>query len=63
MFLMDVLVHSIKERNRIISKGMCVLLFDVFNGCSRSIKEINRIMSNEKYVFLFDVLMDVLQFN
>ena len=25
---------SIKETNRLISKGMCVFLFDVFNGCS-----------------------------
>ena len=24
----------IKEINRLISKGMYVLLFDVFNGCS-----------------------------
>ena len=52
---MDVLVHSIKERNRITSKGMCVLLFDVSNGCSSSIKEINRIIRREIYVLLFDV--------
>ena len=25
---------SIKEKNGLISKGMCVLLFDVFNRCS-----------------------------
>ena len=25
---------SIKEINRLISKGKCVVLFDVFNGCS-----------------------------
>ena len=25
---------SIKEINRLMSKGMCVVLFDVFNGCS-----------------------------
>ena len=25
---------SIKEANWFISKGMCVLLFDVFSGCS-----------------------------
>ena len=33
MFLMDVLC-SIKEINRVISKGICVVLFDVFNECS-----------------------------
>ena len=38
MFLMDVLVHLKKE----IDKAVCVLLFDVFNGCSSSVKEINR---------------------
>ena len=32
MFLMDVLVQ-LKEMNRLISKGICVLLFDVFNEC------------------------------
>ena len=26
--------HSIKEKSRLISKGMCVLLLDVFNHCS-----------------------------
>ena len=32
----------IKEISRLISKGMYVLLFDIFNGCScSSIKEIN----------------------
>ena len=25
---------SVKEKNRLISKGMCVLLFDVFNRSS-----------------------------
>ena len=25
---------SIKEITRLISKEMCVLLFDIFNGCS-----------------------------
>ena len=25
---------SVKEKNRLISKGMCALLFDVFNRCS-----------------------------
>ena len=25
---------SIKEINRLISKGMCVLLLDAFHGCS-----------------------------
>ena len=34
MFLMDVLSSSTKEINRLISKGMCAILFDVFNECS-----------------------------
>ena len=34
MFLMDVHSSLIKETNRLISKGIYVLLFDVFNGCS-----------------------------
>ena len=38
MFLMDVLLQLKKS----IWKAMCVLLFDVFNGCSTSVKEINR---------------------
>ena len=25
---------SVKEINRLTSKGMCVVLFDVFNGCA-----------------------------
>ena len=28
------ILNSIKETNWLISKGMCVLLFDVFNGYS-----------------------------
>ena len=38
MFLMDVLLQLKKE----IGKAMCVLSFDVYNGCSTSIKEVNR---------------------
>ena len=34
MFLMDVLSSSTKEINRLISKGMCAILFDAFNECS-----------------------------
>ena len=34
MFLMGVLSSSTKEINRLISKGMCAILFDVFNECS-----------------------------
>ena len=35
---MDVLLQLKKH----VGKAMCVLLFDVFNGCSTSIKETNR---------------------
>ena len=38
----------------------CVLLFDVFNGCSSSIKEINRLINKGMCVLLLDVLMDIL---
>ena len=32
---------------------MCVLLFDVFNGCSTSVKKINRLIwKNVKYLIL-----------
>ena len=36
--------NSVKEKNRLISKGMCVLLFDVFNRSSliQLRKEINK---------------------
>ena len=34
---------------------MCVLLFDVFNGCSSSIKEINRLISKGMCILLLDV--------
>ena len=34
---------------------MCVLLFDVFNGCSSSIKEINRLINKGMCVLLLDV--------
>ena len=34
---------------------MCVLLFDVSNGCYSSIKEINRLISNGICVLLFDI--------
>ena len=34
---MDVLL----QLKNYIGKAMCVLLFNTFNGCSRSIKEIN----------------------
>ena len=48
MFLMDILPQL-----RRLGKAMCVLLFDVCNGCSTSIKEINRLiwkgMSNIYY--------------
>ena len=48
MFLMDILLQL-----RRLGKAMCVLLFDVCNGCSTSIKEINRLiwkgMSNIYY--------------
>ena len=33
-FINRYIFSSIKETNWLISKGMCVLLFDVFNGCS-----------------------------
>ena len=33
-FINGYIFSSIKETNWLISKGMCVLLFDVFNGCS-----------------------------
>ena len=39
MFLIDVLVQLKKQK----VKAMCIVLFDVFNGCSSSIKEINRL--------------------
>ena len=48
-FLIDALLQLKKET----SKAMCVLLFDIFRGCSCSIKEINRLiwkgMSNIYY--------------
>ena len=38
--------RSIKEKNRLISKGICVLLLDVFNRCSlvqlREVRNCNR---------------------
>ena len=37
------------ETNWIINKEMCVLLFDVFNGCSLVKKEIGKGMSNIYY--------------
>ena len=40
----------IKETNVLLSKGMCVLLFDVFNGCSL-VKKINR-RKNVKHLLL-----------
>ena len=52
---------QLSEKNRLTSKGMCILLFDVFNRCSLvQLKEINRLiikgMSNiyywEKLTFL-----------
>ena len=33
-FINRYIFSSIKETNWFISKGMCVLLFDVFDGCS-----------------------------
>ena len=32
-FINHYMFSSIKETSWLISKGMCVLLFDVFNGC------------------------------
>ena len=40
---------SIKETNRLISKGMSVLLFDTFNGCSLVKKLIGKEMLNIYY--------------
>ena len=40
---------SIKETNWLVSKGMCVLLFDVFNGSSVVKKYIGKGMSNIYY--------------
>ena len=34
---------------------MCVLLFDIFNGCSSSIKETNWLKSKVMCVLLFDI--------
>ena len=34
---------------------MCIVLFDVFNGCSSLIKEINRLTSKGMCVLLLDV--------
>ena len=49
IFLIDALLQLKKETG----KAMCVLLFDIFSGCSCSIKEINRLiwkgMSNIYY--------------
>ena len=49
MFLMDAVLQLKKYKG----KAMCVLLLDIFNGCSSSIKEINRLiwkrMSNIYY--------------
>ena len=42
-------VSSIKEANWLISKGMCVLLFDVFNECSLVKSLIGKGMSNIYY--------------
>ena len=40
IFLIDALLQLKKETG----KAMCVLLFDIFSGCSCSIKEINRLI-------------------
>ena len=43
-YLMSVV--QLRKKNRLISKGMCVLLFDVFNRCFfSSIKEISKLIS------------------
>ena len=38
-FINRYIFNSIKETNWLITKAMCVLLFDVFNGCSLLKKE------------------------
>ena len=47
MFLMDILLQLKKQ----IGRAVCVLPFDIFNGCSTSIKEIDKAMC----VILFHV--------
>ena len=43
---------SIKETNRLISKGMCVLLFDLFNGCSL----VKKLISSQAFTIKTEVL-------
>ena len=39
--LFEVLMDVLLQLKKWIGKATCILLFDVFNGCSTSIKEIN----------------------
>ena len=48
-FINRYISSSIEETNWLISKRLCVLLFEDFNGCS--LKEINR-ERNVKYLLL-----------
>ena len=43
---------SIKETNRLISKGMCFLLFDLFNGCSL----VKKLISSQAFTIKTEVL-------
>ena len=53
----------IKAINRLLSKGIYILLFDVFNEWKPSLvkdsDEINRLLSTGMHVLLFDVFNDV----
>ena len=48
-FINCYIFSSTKETNRSISKGVCFLLFDVFNGCSLVKKQIGKEMLNIYY--------------
>ena len=48
-FINRYIISSINETNWVISKGMCVYLFDIVNGCSLVKKVIGKGMSNIFY--------------